>query len=276
MNKPAPPPTSENYHKIALAICYIRDHLQQQPSLEQIATHIGLSPHYTQRLFQQWAGLSPKAFLQFLTRQSCLTRLSEGEDVLNTSLASGLSSPSRLHDLCLHWDAMTPGSVRRKGQGLHIEYSWQPTLIGRALLATTDRGLCYLDFSEQDCGEAELLQRWPNASFQHSHHNPAHQKIASQLFLPHRELQLHIIGSPFQHKVWEALIRLPAGQLTSYGQLASAIGKTGASRAVGTAVAQNPIGLLIPCHRVIRQDGDIGNYHWGCERKAALLLHEQS
>lgn len=280
MDTQKPPSTHTNtpasYEKVAAAIDYIRSHQRQQPSLEQISAHIGLSPHYTQRLFQQWAGLSPKAFLQFLTRESCLTHLQAGKDILTASLAAGLSSPSRLHDLCLHWDAMTPGSAKRKGQGLQIEYSWQTTLIGRALLATTEKGLCYLDFSSEKAGETELLQRWPNAYFQRQADSNQHKAMAEQLFQPQRELQLHIIGSPFQHIVWEALLRLPTSHMTSYGQLATAIGKPSASRALGTAVAENPIGVLIPCHRVIRQDGDIGNYHWGSDRKAALLLHEQS
>lgn len=267
-------PTTQQYQAVARAIDYIYQQRQQQPTLNDIAAAIDLSPHYTQRLFQVWAGLSPRAFLQFLTRHDCLQRLRAGEDILSASLAAGLSSPSRLHDLCLHWDAMTPGSYKRQGQGLTIIYSWQETPIGQALIASTEHGLCYVDFSETDQGEKELRARWPQADFLHTPQQ--HQGIGQQLFTPHPQLNLHIIGTPFQHKVWEALLRISPGQVSSYGGLAKAIGQPKASRAVGTAVAQNPLGLLIPCHRVIRRTGDIGDYHWGQTRKACLLLREQA
>lgn len=265
---------ARHYRQIAGAIEYIREHQSEQPSLEQVAHAIALSPSHTQRLFQQWAGLSPKAFLRFLTKEKALQQLMTNATAENATLHSGLSSSGRLHDLILHWEAMTAGNVRNRGQGLTIQHGWHDTLYGSTFIAITVHGLCYLAFEHEGvCPTTELKGRWPQAKLIESPESTL--PIAKNLFTASAELRLHIIGSPFQHKVWEALLRIPIGEVSSYSDIAQTIREPKSARAVGHAISQNPIGKLIPCHRVIRKNGDFGNYHWGDTRKIAMLLKEQ-
>ena len=269
------PSHDSQYQRIAKAIAHLQQEHPQPPSLRDLAATIGLSPDHTQKLFQRWAGLSPKAFQRFLSKERALELLQQRHSVENTSLAVGLSSSSRLHDLILHWEAVTPGSVRKQGKGLTLTYGWHDTVYGQALIAISDRGLCHLAFNSAQLNLLDELQaRWPLAQLQFDARQTQH--FAEQLFKPHPQLPLHIIGSQFQHKVWEALLRIPAGQLSYYGALAHDIDQPSAARAVGHAIGQNPIGWLIPCHRVIRANGEFGGYHWGGERKISMLMREQS
>lgn len=268
-----------HYGLIAAAIRYLRQHAREQPELDTLAAHIGLSPHHLQRVFSEWVGISPKRFLQFLTKDYARARLREADDVLSATLAAGLSSPGRLHDLMVSCEAMTPGDVRAAGRGLLIRYGQALSPFGLMQVALTARGICDARFVEADAlAEAEqaLRAEWPQAQWQRDDGVAA--DTVQQLFAGHdraggagRPLHVFLRGTNFQLKVWEALLRIPEGELRSYGQLAQAIGAPRAARAVGTAVAANRVAALIPCHRVIRETGDFGDYRWGAERKAALL-----
>ncbi len=267
---------TSHYQLISKAINYLSTHRGNHDDLNSLATYLNLSPSHCQKLFQQWVGLSPKQFSQFLNRQSAIQKLRQGESVLNAALESGLSGPGRLHDLALHWDAMTPGQIKRHGEGLVIKYGFTDTPLGEILIANTKRGICHLAFvcEQRQDSINELIELWPNAC---TEYQPlAAEQYRSQLFKSHPKLTLHIIGTPFQHKVWEALMKIPYQHLCSYQTIARLIEQPTATRAVASAVARNPIGLLIPCHRVIRQSGDFGDYHWGSERKLALLATEQA
>ena len=270
-----------DYQRIAAAIAFIKQSALEQPSLDEVADHIGLSPYHFQRLFKRFAGVSPKRFLQHLTSSHAKTLLRTSKNILDTSFAVGLSSPSRLHDLLVSVEAVTPGEYKTGGENLQIEYGFHSTPFGRCLLATTKRGICRLDFYDQQRKEdlVEILCReWPNAII--SPNENTTQNYIARIFNTNLEqpADLHLLlhGTNFQIKVWQALLKIPAGAVISYGSLAARIGHPRASRAVGTAVGKNPIGYLIPCHRVLRENGDIGGYRWGTERKLALLGYEYS
>lgn len=268
---------ANDYQRIASAISYLREHSQDQPSLDELAGQIGLSPYHFQRLFRRFAGVSPKRFLQHLTTQSAKQLLRQSLSVLETSFAVGLSSPGRLHDLLISVEAVTPGEYKSGGENLHIVYGCHPTPFGDCLLATTRRGICRLNFNDDNLPQliAGLQRGWPRASIDQDQEHTA--PLIAQIF-SHRSgdkpLPLLLRGSNFQLQVWRALLQIPEGTVTSYSYLAEKLGHPRASRAVGTAIGQNPIGYLIPCHRVLRNDGGLGGYRWGSDRKLAILGRE--
>ncbi len=269
-----------DYQRIAQAIRFLRENCLEQPKLEAVAAHVNLSPFHFQRLFKRFAGVSPKRFLQHLTAQSARELLRQSESVLETSFAVGLSSPGRLHDLLIAVDAITPGEVKSAGRGLRIGYGFHATPFGVCLLAQTERGICRLEFvepGEESAAVERLHNAWQNAELSETTQQTA--ITCRQIFTQAKTgtpLSLLLQGTNFQLKVWQALLHIPPGAVTSYGDLADRLGHPGASRAVGTAIGQNPIGYLIPCHRVLRSDGSPGGYRWGIERKLAILGREFS
>lgn len=266
------------YETVAEAIRFIRGHAAEQPALDDIAAHVGLSTFHLQRTFSIWAGISPKRFLQCLTRNHAKSLLHESRDVLDVAHEAGLSGPSRLHDLLVACDAVTPGEVRALGAGLEIAYGFGKTPFGPVIVGTTSRGLCHLQFIGEPTSALDTLRaEWPLARLRRD--DTAIEATVGRLFAEERSDQpLHLLlrGTNFQIKVWEALLQIAAGEVVSYQTLARMTGNPHAQRAVGTALAHNRIALLIPCHRVIRESGDVGQYRWGSERKAALLAYETS
>lgn len=277
----APPDLAESarqYRLVARTIDYIRAHAAQQPSLDEMAAAVHLSPAHLQRVFSQWAGLSPKRFLQFLTKEHALQQLAASDTVLAASERCGLSSAGRLHDLMVSCEAMTPGDIQAQGRGLTVGTGLAPTPFGTALLGWTARGLCHLAFVDDTAATDPvwlLAARWPLAQVVRD--DGAAHAWAQRLFprWPERG-QIHLVlrGTNFQIRVWQALMALPPGQVVSYQQLARQIGQPRASRAVGSALADNVVGFLIPCHRVIKGTGDVGQYRWGSERKLAMQAWE--
>lgn len=268
-----------DFARISQAIDFLDRHVDEQPSLDEVARHVGLSPSHLQRLFRGMTGLSPKRFLQFATAAYVRGLLSESRPILETSLLAGLSSPSRLHEVVLHADAVSPGALKRRGAGLSIRFGVHPSPLGPALVARTDRGLCALTFAEaSEAALSDLRSRWPLAVFQED--ASATRPVIDWMFgaAPRpRVVDLHLSGTNFQLRVWEALLRIPDGAVASYGDVARALGlPAGAARAVGTAVGANPIAVLIPCHRVLRDTGAFGGYRWGLPRKRTLLAWEAS
>lgn len=263
---------------VARAIEFIRRHARRQPSLDEIADCLGLSKFHLQRIFSAWAGVSPKRFLQYVTKEYAKEALRSTEDLLAVTSDMGLSSPGRLHDLMVTCEAMSPGEIKSMGAGLEIGFGEAPTPFGNCLIAWTPRGICHLGFLEGDGladAVAGLRQEWPNATLVHDRRRAL--QLATAIFdvsQPGRPLHLMLRGTNFQIKVWEALISVPPGEIVTYSQLAKMAGVPKACRAVGTAVGKNNIAVLIPCHRVIRETGEIGSYRWGTERKAALLARE--
>jgi len=268
-----------DYQRIAKAIDFISAHFREQPSLEQVAESVHLSPFHFQRLFTQWAGISPKKFQQFLS-------LSFSKGIMKTSnvplsevaYEAGFSGSSRLHDLFVTIEAMTPGAYKNRGSDLTIYYSFHDTPFGRVLIASTTLGVCKMEFVDSDTtGLPFLRNEWPEANLVHD--QPKNQPVVDLMFSnsgqPNGQINLNLKGTPFQLKVWEALLKIPEGQLATYSQIADFIGHPGASRAVGTAIGSNPVAVLIPCHRVIRSDGGIGGYHWGNDRKLSLIAWEK-
>jgi AraC family transcriptional regulator of adaptative response/methylated-DNA-[protein]-cysteine methyltransferase len=268
----------EDYARVERAIRFLEAHAEEQPGLEAVARQAGLSPYHFQRLFTRWAGLSPKRFVQALTLNRAKRALAEEGGVLDAALEAGLSGPSRLHDLFVTVEALTPGEWKRQGAGVRIAYGFHPTPFGLALVAATARGLCGLSFVEpgdQEAALAELASRWPRAEL--GEDVAATQGYVERVFGPGRAsgaLPILLKGTPFQIQVWRALLRLAPGERTSYGELARAVGRPRAARAVGAALGENPIAFLIPCHRVIRSTGALGDYRWGTPRKQAILAWE--
>ena len=268
-----------DYRRIEKAIIFLDEHAPEQPTLEEVADHISLSPFHFQRLFKSWAGVSPKRFLQYLTLENAKRLLRESASVLDASLEVGLSGPGRLHDLFISVEAMTPGEYKARGRGLEINYGFHGSPFGECLVAVTSRGVCGLSFVEAGRSDTllQLAESWQEAKLIE---NPgANEKIATQIFSQSRvgtppPVKILLKGTNFQIKVWEALLKIPEGRVVSYGNVADAVGRHGASRAVGTAVGQNPIAFLIPCHRVLRSNGGIGGYRWGTTRKRAILARE--
>ena len=269
---------SEDYARIAQAIRYIEDNANRQPDLTEVAAHIGLSEYHFQRLFTRWAGISPKRFLQFLTRENAKAWLARTTNLLDATYAAGLSSPGRLHDLIVQTEAVTPGEYKAKGAGVAIAYGFHPTPFGECLLALTERGICFLAFVDSDHSSAleALRHSWPNAALTEV---PARtEPVVDRIFSSNSStsLALHLRGTNFQIKVWEALLRLPPGGVTTYQALAEQLQSSRAARAVGNAVARNPVAYLIPCHRVLQKTGHFGNYRYGPARKKAILLWEST
>ncbi len=267
------------YATIARAIAFIRSNAGRQPSLAEVARHVGLSDYHFQRLFSEWAGISPKRFLQYLTKEHARRLLAESRDVLDAALESGLSGAGRLHDLMVACEAMTPGEMRAQGAGLTIRHGFAETPLGTLLAGETGRGICHLHFveaAERQAAVQRLRADWPRAAFHRD--DGAAGRLARRMFAgdaPGKPLRLLLRGTNFQIKVWEALLRIPAGRVLSYGSLAQLAGVPRAPRVVGSALARNGIAVLIPCHRVIRESGESGEYRWGAPRKAALLAWEQ-
>lgn len=244
-------------------------------SLEDLARDMNMSPSHFQRLFTRWVGVSPKRYQQYLTLGHAKTLLRERFTTLDTANSVGLSGSGRLHDLFLKWEAMSPGDFAKKGAGLTIRWGWFDSPFGQALVMGTDRGLCGLAFASEtgrDAAMQDMRARWPKAAFVEDPEALAPDVRAA--FARKGEAHLHLIGAPFQIKVWEALLSVPSGRVTTYSELASAIGSPKAVRAVGTAVGQNPVSWLIPCHRALRKSGELGGYHWGLPVKRALLAWE--
>ncbi|MFT3893870.1 MAG: methylated-DNA--[protein]-cysteine S-methyltransferase [Anaerolineales bacterium] len=267
---------SDDYLRIEQAILYLENHYKDQPSLEDVAASIGLSEFHFQRLFTRWAGVSPKRFLQFLTKEGAKDLLSRSENLLDTTHQVGLSSLGRLHDLFVTTEAVSPGEYKSRGEGVTIRYGLHASPFGKCLVAVTERGICHLGFVQSGEGDAidNLVADWKNARMVEDHKSTA--SLIEPIFDVNGrgKLNLHLRGTNFQLKVWEALLQIPTGAVTTYEGLAERIGQPTASRAVGTAVGHNPIAVLIPCHRVINKVGRFGNYRYGAPRKMALLAYE--
>ena len=268
-----------DYERVERAIGYIARHYKDKPSLEDVAAAIHVSPFHFQRLFSKWAGISPKKFIQFLSLDYAKVSLrAPGTSVLDAAYDAGFSGAGRLHDLFMTIEGMTPGAFKQQGAGLDINYDFADSPFGMVMIASTRNGICHMAFeADRDAGFATLYRTFPEARF-HPHRDQL-QTSALSVFdrkqaLPDGKIKLHLQGTPFQIKVWEALLKIPMGGLASYGDVARMIGQPAASRAVGTAIGHNPVAFLIPCHRVIRQNGAIGGYMWGAERKQAMIAWE--
>jgi AraC family transcriptional regulator of adaptative response/methylated-DNA-[protein]-cysteine methyltransferase len=267
----------DDYARIEKAIHYLDERFPAQPDLAEVAKSVNLSPFHFQRLFRRWAGISPKRFLQFLMLDYAKHALDESGNVLDAAYAAGLSSPSRLHDLFVSVEAVTPGEFKKRGAGLSIRYGFHPSPFGECLLAVTDRGICAMYFvtSSREAVLDEIRQRWPGADFMEDAR--ATGQYLDRIFPRNSspgKLPIDLRGTNFQIKVWQALLEIPPGAVAPYEDLAARVGNPKAARAVGTAVGQNPIAFIIPCHRVIRKVGAVGNYHGGVNRKRAILAWE--
>ena len=270
----------DNYQRIAIAIEYVKTHFKDQPSLDELANLVDLSPSHFQRLFTDWAGVSPKKFVQFLSLNYAKKLLKNNNaSLLDTAYETGLSGTSRLHDLFINIEAMTPGEFKNGGEALLIHYSFSNSPFGKIIVASTKLGVCHIAF-ENDEHEAftHLKAHFPNATYERTIDN--FQQNALNFFNDDwsktNQIKLHLKGTEFQLKVWETLLTLPLGSLTSYGAVANKINRPKASRAVGTAIGNNPVAFLIPCHRVIQQSGNLGGYMWGETRKSAIIGWEAS
>ena len=269
-----------DYQRIEEAIRFIRENFREQPDLDEIARQIHLSPFHFQRLFKEWAGVSPKKFLQFTSIEYAKLLLQEQKTLATVSFETGLSGTSRLHDLFIQIEGMTPGEYQNGGKNLHIYYSRAETVFGNILIASTEKGICHISFLPEnpEQPESDIIKRFPSAVFEQK--TDLHQQQALKMFRDDwsdlDRIKLHLKGTPFQIKVWNALLQIPAGSLKSYLDIANDIGDAHASRAVGTAIGNNPIAYLIPCHRVITSSGNLGGYHWGIDRKTAMIGWEAS
>ena len=269
-----------DYHRIEKAIHYIRHHQQDQPSLEEIASYVGVSAYHFQKIFTKWAGVSPKKFMQYLTLSHAKALLKTSKmPLLDVAYEAGLSGTGRLHDLFINIEAMTPGDYKNGGAGLEIFYEFYVTIFGDVIIASTQKGICHLFFiNDKEEAFQDLCARFPNASYicqsQAVHHNALH--ILSHDKKNFLEIPLHLRATPFQLKVWEALLTVPEGRLTTYGDMAKTIENPKAARAVGTAIGSNPVAVLIPCHRVIQSTGHLGGYMWGSDKKSALIGWESA
>lgn len=264
-----------DYQRIERAIAYINDHFKEQPTLEDIAKTVNLSTFHFQRLFTQWAGVSPKKFMQYISIEHAKHILNNQQStLLDAAHDTGLSGTSRLHDLFINIQSMTPGEFKNGGVNLNINYSFASSPFGKLIIASTNKGVCQM-FFEEDEKKAfqDLTAKFPNANY----HQVADKFQQDALFIFQQDwsklnsIKLHLSGTPFQLKVWESLLTIPTATLTTYGKLAQNIGNPKASRAVGTAIGNNPVSFLIPCHRVIQASGRLGGYRWGTDRKLAMI-----
>jgi AraC family transcriptional regulator, regulatory protein of adaptative response / methylated-DNA-[protein]-cysteine methyltransferase len=267
----------DDYERVQSVLSFITKNWRDQPSLDVIAERARMSPDALQRLFLRWAGLSPKAFLQALTLDHAKAMLKDSASVLDTTLEVGMSGPGRLHDLFVTHEGMPPGAYKSKGEGLTIAYGFHPSPFGLALVMVTDYGMCGMAFSDQG-GEkvalADMTSRWPNAQYTEDSARTA--PVAAQVFAAdkwrtNQPLRITMIGTDFEIRVWETLLKIPLGKAATYGDVAAAIGKPKAARAVGAAVGRNPISFVVPCHRVLGKSGELTGYHWGLTRKRAIL-----
>ena len=263
-----------DYDRIARVISYLDENRSAQPRLDELAAHVGLSTSRLHRLFSAWAGVTPKEFLKCLTVEDAKRRLRDGEAVLDAALDSGLSGPGRLHDLCVSLEAASPGEIKSGGAGMMVRYGFADTPFGTCLLAECDRGVCWVEFVDTE-DESGFRADWFGASLERN--DPGARRLAARIFSAEPEragLRGFVRGSEFQVCVWRALLRIPEGRLVTYSTLAEAVERPSAARAVGTAVGGNPLAYLIPCHRVIRSTGIVGEYRWGTARKRAMLGRE--
>lgn len=269
-------PTETGYHyQVMRRAIDLLDAAETPISLEALAQSMQMSPAHFQRLFSAWVGVSPKRYQQYLALGHAKSVLADRFTTLEASMAAGLSGTGRLHDLFLRWEAMSPGDYARQGAGLNISYGWLASPFGEALVMATDKGICGMAFSAEhgrDWAWDDMVARWPKASFVNQPN--AVQSWADAAFAQKGQTALHLIGAPFQINVWEALLRIPSGHVTTYSEIAGSIGNPRAVRAVGTAVGRNPVSWLIPCHRALRKSGALGGYHWGLPMKRAMLAYE--
>lgn len=267
-----------DYDYVRKAIEFLSHNWREHPSLETVADHIGLSSTHFQKIFKRWAGISPKDFLQAITLDHARDMLRGSASLLEIAHELGLSGPARLHDLFVTHEAMTPGEFKRLGAGIEIKFGFHDSPFGLALLMVTDRGICGLGFCddtrEQDGLLNDMMSRWPDATYQHDQIGTAN--VIQQIFAPQdlssaQPIKIILIGSDFEIRIWETLLKVPAGRAITYSDLAEHIGNPNAHRAVGSAVGRNPISFVVPCHRVLRKDASLGGYHWGITRKQAIL-----
>ncbi len=268
-----------DYERIERAIVYIQENVENQPNLEAVAEHIGLSQYHFQRLFQRWAGVTPKRFLEFLTVKQAKTMLQLSMSVMDTSLESGLSGPGRLHDQFVSIEAVSPGEYKSKGMMLDISYAFHDSPFGQVLLATTERGILALSFVDDTNRQSELnrlKEEWSNARFieEKIHSKRLIKRLFDNSVSDQEKLLLSIRGTNFQVKVWNALLNISEGTIVSYQTIANRVSKPTAVRAVASAIGANPVAYLIPCHRVLRSSGELGGYRWGMERKRVMLGRE--
>lgn len=266
-----------DYSVVRQTLQTITETWRSQPSLEQLAANLNMQPIQLQRVFTRWAGLTPKQFLQAITLDHARALLKESASVLDTSYEVGLSGPSRLHDLFVTHEAMTPGDYRRRGEGLLIQYGFHPCPFGYVLIMVTDKGLAGLAFAdpgEEQTALDDMTQRWPAATFEENadQTRPYLDRVFDpQTWSQDTPLRIVLIGTDFEVRVWETLLKIPLGRATTYADIATSLGKPTATRAVGTAVGKNPISFVVPCHRVLGAKGNLCGYHWGITRKRAIL-----
>ena len=264
-----------NFNRIADAIDFLKNNFLLQPSLDEIAAQVNMSPTHFQKVFTNWAGVSPKQFLHYISINYAKAKLrNEQASIFDTALNTGLSSTSRLHDMFIKIESMTPAEYKNGGKYLEIEYNFSPTNFGEIIIANTNIGICYLSFYDDKIIALDLLKNnFPNATFieKQNQYQSAILKVFRNDFMNIKEIKLHLKGTPFQLKVWETLLTIPSGNLSTYGNVASNVGNAKAARAVGTAIGDNPVAYLIPCHRVIQSSGIFGGYMWGPKRKAAII-----
>jgi AraC family transcriptional regulator of adaptative response/methylated-DNA-[protein]-cysteine methyltransferase len=269
-----------NYDRIAEAITYIRDHFRTQPSLDELAAKVHLSPFHFQRLFTEWAGTSPKKFLQYISTEHAKQLLKEQQATLfDTAIEVGLSGTGRLHDLFINIEGMTPAEYKNGGQQLNIHYSFAESPFGNLIISSTPKGICYMAFEDDEVRALDdLKEKFPNATYLRK--LDLLQQNALFIFQNDwtqlSKIKLHLKGTNFQLKVWESLLKIPMGKLSTYAAIATHVGNPSASRAVGTAIGSNPVAFLIPCHRVIQSSGQIGGYMWGPVRKTAIIGWEHA
>ena len=264
-----------NYSRIAEAIGYIQDNFKSQPRLDEVAQKIALSPFHFQKMFTEWAGVSPKKFLQYLTVEYAKKMLKDNHaSLFDTAIEAGLSGTGRLHDLFVNIEGMTPGEYKNGGENLSINYSFAESPFGNILVASTPKGICYMAFADEHDEALRILKnKFPNATY--TQMVDLAQQDALFIFTHDwsrlNKVKLHLKGTEFQLKVWETLLKIPMGHLTTYGNVARQIQAPNSSRAVGTAIGDNPVAFLIPCHRIIQSTGVFGGYHWGSIRKTAII-----
>ena len=266
---------SLNYARVAQAIEYIKENFKRQPNLDEVAERVSLSPSHFQRMFTNWAGVSPKKFLQYISVEYAKEMLRGKEVTLfDTAHETGLSGTGRLHDLFVNMEGMTPGEYKNGGEHLSINYSFAESPFGEIIVASTTKGICYMAFVENEYEAfAELQRKFPKAKYHQSLDEMQQNALTvfAQDWSNLNTIKLHLKGTDFQLKVWDALLKIPMGRLTTYGSIAHQLNNPKASRAVGTAVGDNPVSIIIPCHRVIRSSGELGGYHWGLTRKTAII-----
>jgi AraC family transcriptional regulator of adaptative response/methylated-DNA-[protein]-cysteine methyltransferase len=274
--------SAEDYDRVELAIRYLDERSTDQPGLEDLSAYLGISEFHLQRVFSRWVGISPKRFLQFVTKERAKQMLKDSRSLLDVTYEVGLSSPSRLHELFVTCEALTPGEYKQRGAGLEISYGFHPTPFGECLIGSTRKGICWIGFTvdgDRDRQLSAMRRTWRTADFQQA--DGLTGDLIERIFGPLADdsagpLHVYVQGTNFQIKVWEALLRIPAGAVATYGDVATVVGDPGASRAVGNAVGRNPVGYLIPCHRVIRGTGAFGHYQSGPLRKRAMLGWESA